>query len=220
MILDTIKFDENGLVPAVLQDAKSGQILMVAYMNRESLEKTISSGKAVFYSRSRKTLWLKGETSGNYMNVETLWVDCDMDCLLLKVTPEGPACHTGKNSCFYRKLEADKFVEREEGGDKAAILQQVYETILDRKKNHKEGSYTNYLFEKGLDKILKKVGEEATEVIIGAKNEGKDEVRYEIADLLYHLMVLMAEKQLAWDEVFQELEKRQAVDRGSKEKRP
>ncbi len=116
MILDTIKFDENGLVPAVLQDAKSGQILMVAYMNRESLEKTISSGKAVFYSRSRKTLWLKGETSGNYMNVETLWVDCDMDCLLLKVTPEGPACHTGKNSCFYRKLEADKFVEREEGG--------------------------------------------------------------------------------------------------------
>lgn len=220
MILDTIKFDENGLVPAVLQDAKTGQVLMVAYMNRESLEKTISSGKAVFYSRSRQKLWLKGETSGNYMNVETLRVDCDMDCLLLKVTPEGPACHTGKNSCFYRVLDVDKFVENEESDNKAIVLQEVYETILDRKKNHKEGSYTNYLFEKGLDKILKKVGEEATEVIIGAKNAGNEEVRYEIADLLYHLMVLMAEKQMTWDEVFGELEKRQAVDRGSKEKKP
>lgn len=219
MILDTIKFDDNGLVPAVLQDAKTGQVLMVAYMNRESLEKTISSGKAVFYSRSRQKLWLKGETSGNYMNVEALRVDCDMDCLLLKVTPDGPACHTGKTSCFYRELDADRFIENEERDNKAVVLQEVYETILDRKKNHKEGSYTNYLFEKGLDKILKKVGEEATEVIIGAKNAGNEEVRYEIADLLYHLMVLMAEKQLTWDEVFHELEKRQAVDRGSKEKR-
>lgn len=219
MILDTIKFDDNGLVPAVLQDAKTGQVLMVAYMNRESLEKTISSGKAVFYSRSRQKLWLKGETSGNYMNVEALRVDCDMDCLLLKVTPDGPACHTGKTSCFYRELDADRFIENEERDNKAVVLQEVYETILDRKKNHKEGSYTNYLFEKGLDKILKKVGEEATEVIIGAKNAGNEEVRYEIADLLYHLMVLMAEKQLTWDEVFHELEKRKAVDRGSKEKR-
>lgn len=219
MILDTIKFDENGLVPAVLQDAKTGQVLMVAYMNREALEKTISSGKAVFYSRSRQKLWLKGETSGHYMNVESLRADCDMDCLLLKVTPEGPACHTGKTSCFYRELSADKFVENEECDNKAVVLQEVYETISDRKKNKKEGSYTNYLFEKGLDKILKKIGEEATEVIIGAKNAGTDEACYEIGDLLYHLMVLMVEKGMSWDDVFRELEKRQSVDKGSKEKR-
>ncbi len=200
-----IRFNENGLVPAVVQDYKTNQVLMVAYMNKESLSQTITSGKAVFFSRSRQALWCKGETSGNFMHVKEIKVDCDEDCLLILVDPAGPACHTGEETCFYRKLEDDTLVPAPTHASSSAIMEELYATIVNRKEHPKEGSYTNYLFEKGIDKILKKVGEETAEVIIGAKNPGNDEIRYEIADLMYHLSVLMVEKDLCWEEVYKEL---------------
>jgi len=208
-ILKQLKFDENGLIPAVVQHYISNKVLMVAYMNEEAYSKTIETKKATFYSRSRKKLWVKGETSGNFMNVEKILADCDLDCIILKVNPAGPACHTGNETCFYREIENDTLTDAFDRAN-AAILQDVYNVALDRKLNPKEGSYTNYLFDKGIDKILKKVGEETSEVIIGAKNPGNGEIRYEIADLLYHLSVLMVEKELTWAEVYEELASRYA----------
>lgn len=208
-ITNELKFDENGLIPAVVQHDVSGRILMVAYMNVQALEQTLLTNVATFYSRSRKTLWVKGETSGNRLHVQKILADCDTDCLVVKVLPDGPACHTGNETCFYRELDASGLTEKMDRAD-ASVLQDVYNVVLDRKQHPKEGSYTNYLFDKGIDKMLKKVGEETSEVIIGAKNEGNAEVRYEIADLLYHLSVLMVEKDLTWKEVYQELASRYA----------
>ncbi len=205
--LKEIKFDKNGLVPAVLQDNSTKKVLMVAYMNEESLKMTIESGKATFYSRSRGELWVKGSTSGNYMNVVSIDVDCDADCLLVSVNPCGPACHTGKESCFYRRIDGDKLAETP---DKlgVGILPELQAVAEDRKKNPKEGSYTNYLFDKGEDKILKKVGEEAAEVVIAGKNRSKSEIAYEAADLLYHMTVMLVDNGMGWGDIFDELEKR------------
>lgn len=202
-----LNFDEKGLIPAVVQNAGTKEVLMVAYMNEESLTKTVESGHAVFWSRSRQELWEKGATSGNYMNVEEIRVDCDADCLLLLVNPDGPACHTGARSCFFRKLENGALKEIEKA-DSSDILQRLMEVTQDRKKNPKEGSYTNYLFQKGEDKILKKVGEEAAEVVIAGKNRSKSEISYETADLMYHLTVMLADNDMTWNDIFDELEKR------------
>ncbi|MDO4618927.1 MAG: bifunctional phosphoribosyl-AMP cyclohydrolase/phosphoribosyl-ATP diphosphatase HisIE [Clostridia bacterium] len=202
-----IKFDEKGLVPAVLQDSTTKKVLMVAYMNEESLKMTLETKKATFFSRSRNELWVKGATSGNYMNVESVDVDCDADCLLVSVTPEGPACHTGNETCFYRTIKDGEIEDKEEksGADILPRLQMVAE---DRLKNPQEGSYTNYLFNKGEDKILKKVGEEAAEVVIAGKNRAKDEIQYEVADLMYHLTVMLVDNGMSWQDIFEELEKR------------
>lgn len=204
-----LKYDEKGLIPAVVQDSRTGTVLMVAYMNEESYQKTLETGKACFFSRSRQQLWTKGETSGNYLLVKDIYVDCDEDTLLIKAEPAGPACHTGNTSCFYRKEENGALTEdKAQKGTKAAIWQQVYDVVKDRAENPKEGSYTNYLLEKGIDKILKKVGEESAETIIAAKNHSKEEIQYETADLLYHLAVMLYERGLTLDDVYEELEKR------------
>ena len=203
-----IKFDEKGLVPAVAQDYISGKVLMVAYMNEESLRLTIESGKATYFSRSRQELWLKGAHSGNLQLVKEILVDCDQDTLILKVDPQGPACHTGHETCFYRKLADDVLVEDERDASSLAVLKDVYDVIKGRKENPVEGSYTNYLFEKGIDKQLKKVGDEAAEVIIASKNPDVSELRYEASDLLYHLMVVMVERGLTWEDLCRELDGR------------
>ncbi|NLL69998.1 MAG: bifunctional phosphoribosyl-AMP cyclohydrolase/phosphoribosyl-ATP diphosphatase HisIE [Epulopiscium sp.] len=214
-IVSCIKFDTNGLVPVVVQDVSTKEILMLAYMNKEALQKTLESKKAHYYSRSRKQLWLKGETSGHYQHIKKISLDCDQDALLLEVEQTGGACHTGHKSCFYQSIgnEGDLVENQVAVFDPietygAQILQAVYKVIIDRKANPKEGSYTNYLFEKGLDKILKKVGEESSEVIIGAKNQNAEEIIYEISDLLYHLMVLMVHQKIRWNDIFSELQKR------------
>lgn len=204
-----LKFDEKGLIPAIAQDVVSGEVLMCAYMNAESIQKTIETGHATYFSRSRQELWEKGATSGHYQTVKEMYLDCDGDALVLKVEQEGVACHTGNYSCFYRKLVDGKLVEvPTEGGVSPQILYDVYNVIVDRVKNPKEGSYTNYLFEKGIDKMLKKVGEESAEVIIASKNYVKEEVQYETADLMYHLSVVLVEQGLTWDDVFKELASR------------
>lgn len=204
-----LKFDEKGLIPAIVQDAISGEVLMCAYMNEESIKKTIETGHATYFSRSRQELWEKGATSGHYQNVKEIFVDCDGDALVLKIQQEGAACHTGNFSCFYRKLVDGKLVEiPTDFIATPKILYDVYDVIVDRVKNPKEGSYTNYLFEKGIDKMLKKVGEESAEVIIASKNYVKSEVQYETADLMYHLSVVLVEQGLTWDDVFSELASR------------
>jgi len=203
MDISKIKFDEKGLVPVVVQDVKTNKVLMLAYMNEESISKTEETGKMVYFSRSRQKLWLKGETSGNFQTLHELKIDCDGDTLLALVSQEGVACHTGEYSCFFRSLYGDGEFS---GG--YAIIDELFSVIEDRKANPKEGSYTNYLFEKGIDKILKKVGEESAEVIIAAKNAAPDEIRYESADLLYHLFVMLCDRGLVPSEVFAELEKR------------
>lgn len=203
MNIDNVKFDEKGLVPVVVQDVKTHSVLMVAYMNREALEKTLETGNMIYYSRSRQKLWRKGETSGHYQTLRELKLDCDGDTLLALVSQEGPACHTGRYSCFFESLYGT--------GEYAAgyrILDELFAVIEDRRDNPKEGSYTNYLFDKGIDKICKKIGEEAAEIIIAAKNAAPDEIRYESADFLYHLLVLLCERGLKPAEVFAELEKR------------
>lgn len=208
--VDEVKFDEKGLVPAVVQDIDTNRVLMVAYMNKKSLEMTLKSKKATFFSRSRQKLWVKGEHSGHFMNVKEIYVDCDADTLILKVKPDGSACHTGNFSCFYRKADENNElfeVETANGAD-PGIFSDVYKVIEDRRDNPKEGSYTNYLFDKGIDKILKKVGEETAEVIIGAKNASKDEIQYEVADLMYHLSVMLCERGLDWHDIYKELHKR------------
>lgn len=201
----SIKFDEKGLVPAIIQDSSNSQILMMAYMNEESLAKTMESGFTWFFSRSRQKLWMKGETSGNTQQVEQILYDCDEDTLLIKVKPNGPACHTGNYSCFYRSLDGETV---EASSNNASILQELYSVISQRQKEMPEGSYTTYLFKEGIDKILKKVGEESAEVIIAAKNREKKEVIYETADLFYHLLVMMVEQGVDLTDVYQELRSR------------
>ena len=201
---EEFKKNSEGLVPCITQDYRTGEVLMLAYMNKEAFESTIASGKMTYYSRSRKQLWTKGETSGHYQYLKSLSVDCDRDTILAKVAQVGAACHTGNRSCFYTSL-VDK---GHNSHNPLEVFDTVFETILDRKAHPKEGSYTNYLFDKGLDKILKKCGEEATEIVIAAKNPDSDELQYEMCDFLYHMMVLMAEKDITWKEIAAELSER------------
>ncbi len=208
--IDELKFDEKGLIPAIVQDFTSGKVLTVAYMNRDSLKMTVEKGLTVFYSRSRQKLWLKGETSGNYQHVVSIATDCDKDALLIKVNKDGPACHTGSDGCFDNGVLVDN-------GNEPFSLEGLKKLIEGRKIDKKEGSYTTYLFEKGLDKILKKVGEECTEVIIGAKGGSKEETIFEIADLTYHVLVLMTEMGIEIDEIKTELAKRHVVDKKVKQ---
>ncbi len=215
-LIEQIKFDSNGLVPVVAQDYKTNEVLMMAYMNEEAFIKSMETGKVHYFSRSRNKLWLKGETSGHFQMIKSINIDCDGDTLLVKVEQIEAACHTGHYSCFYRELAKDGiketsdkvFDEKSVYGDKSKILKEVYEVIVDRRIHPKEGSYTNYLFEKGIDKMLKKVGEEAAEVIIASKNPGNGELIYEISDLLYHLSVLMVERGVTYEDIFEELSKR------------
>ena len=195
---------DNGLVPVIVQDYKTNEVLMLAYMNEEAYNCTVNTGRMTYYSRSRDELWIKGETSGHYQFVKALSIDCDNDTLLAKVKQVGAACHTGNYSCFYRDLVKTEWTVE----DNTNILEKIYATVIDRKLNPKEGSYTNYLFTKGIDKILKKCGEEATEIVIAAKNPDKTEIKYEIADFLYHVTVLMAECGIDWKDVFEELANR------------
>lgn len=199
--INKLTFNDQGIIPAIAQDAASGEVLMMAWMNEESLKTTIDSGYATYYSRSRQELWKKGETSGHVQKVVSMKYDCDGDTLLVLVEQTGVACHTGSKSCFFNDIVGDKQIP-------AKILDDVFKVILDRKANPKEGSYTNYLLEKGLHKTCKKVGEEASEIIIGAVSGDKENVSYETADLLYHLSVLLVQCDLTWDDVFGELEKR------------
>ncbi len=198
------KLGPDGLLPVVVQDCENNQVLMVAYMNEEAFAQTLLTGKMTYYSRSRKELWQKGATSGHYQFLRQLSVDCDNDTLLAKVVQVGAACHTGNRSCFYRDIASSAYEKR----SRDSVFEDVMQVILDRQKNPKEGSYTSYLFDKGLDKILKKLGEEATEIVIAAKNPDPEEIKYEIGDFLYHMMVLMAEKGLSWDDITDELAKR------------
>ena len=195
---------DNGLIPVVAQDYRTSEVLMVAYMNEEAFNHTMETGRMTYYSRSRQELWCKGDTSGHYQYVKKLWIDCDNDTILAKVRQVGAACHTGNRSCFFTELAKKNFVDT----NPLTILNEDYEVIKNRKENPKEGSYTNYLFEKGIDKILKKCGEEATEIIIAAKNPDAEELKYEIADFLYHMMVLMVECGLDWNDVMKELANR------------
>lgn len=199
-----LKTDNNGLIPVITQDIKTGEVLMLAYMNEEAYNKTIAEGRMNYYSRSRQSLWLKGETSGHFQYLKELSLDCDKDTLLAKVLQVEAACHTGSHSCFFNNLVQKEY----KSSDPLHVLQNVYNVIMDRKINPKEGSYTNYLFDKGIDKILKKCGEEAAEIIIAAKNPDTEELRYEIADYLYHIMVLMAERGLDWKDITTELDNR------------
>lgn len=207
MFVDEIKFDEKGLIPAVIQDAADGRVLMVAYMNRESLQKTIETGRTWFFSRSRNQLWNKGETSGHFQHVKEILVDCDCDTLLIKVEQTGAACHTGNPTCFYRKVENGMLTEYTEPAN-AHILDEIYSVVQDRMENPKEGSYTNYLLDTGIDKILKKVGEECSETIIAAKNAEPSEIALETSDLIYHLIVMLAERGMTMEEVYNELKHR------------
>ena len=198
------KLNSDGLIPCIAQDYKTGEVLMMAYMNEESYNKTIETGRMTYFSRSRNELWTKGETSGHYQFVKSLTIDCDNDTILAKVSQIGAACHTGNRSCFFTPLVSKEYNDT----NPLTVFSDVYNIIMDRKINPKEGSYTNYLFDKGIDKILKKVGEECTEVVIAAKNPDPEEMKYEISDLLYHLMVLMAERGTTWEDITKELAER------------
>lgn len=243
-LADEIKFNDQGLVPAITQDNRTDEVLMMAWMNREALEKTLETGKVHYWSRSRQSLWLKGETSGHFQELKSIRVDCDGDTLLLKVEQKGAACHTGHRSCFYRAMEASIpvdaiasipadtatvssvtpdtaiLLDADEsdtpgalGTDKACssnstVLEDVFNVILDRKLHPKEGSYTNYLFDKGLEKILKKVGEETAEVIIAAMSKSNKEITYEVGDLFYHVFVLLVERGMSLEDIYNELKGR------------
>ncbi len=198
------KTNTDGMVPVIVQDYKTNEVLMLAYMNEESFEHTIKTGRMTYYSRSRDELWEKGLTSGHFQYVKSLDIDCDKDTILAKVYQIGAACHTGKRSCFYTNIYKKDYKDN----NPHKVFEDVFNVILDRKEHPKEGSYTNYLFDKGIDKILKKVGEEATEIIIAAKNPNKEEIKYEISDFLYHVMVLMAEKGVSWEDITTELSRR------------
>lgn len=201
MEFDEFKVNADGLLPVVVQNYKTSEVLMLAYMNKEAFEHTVKTGKMTYYSRSRKKLWVKGETSGHYQYVKSLNIDCDKDTLLAKVDQVGVACHTGNPTCFFTPLAGND----EDETNPLKIFEKVYDTIVDRKEHPKEGSYTNYLFDKGIDKILKKVGEEATELVIAAKNLNPEEIKYELSDFLYHAMVLMVERGVTWDDIVKEL---------------
>lgn len=210
--IDKLVFDKDGLIPAVVQDAYSKKVLTVAYMNRESLEISIKRRLTCFWSRSRKKLWLKGESSGNFQHIVSITADCDMDSLVIEVVKDGPACHLGTDSCFtntvFENEDAEEF-----------SVDGLYELIAGRKTNPKEGSYTSYLFDKGIDKILKKVGEECTEVVIAAKGGDKEETIFEIADLTYHVLVLMAEYGITLNDLRAQLASRHVVDKKVKQER-
>jgi phosphoribosyl-AMP cyclohydrolase / phosphoribosyl-ATP pyrophosphohydrolase len=214
--IDELKFDEKGLIPAIVVDEKSKRVLTLAYMNRESLKISIEKKLTCFWSRSRKELWLKGETSGNYQHIVSITADCDKDALVVIVNPDGPACHLGTFSCF----EQPVFENPDADADESQFTYEgLMELIKGRKTQPKEGSYTTYLFEKGLDKILKKVGEESTEVIIAAKAQDKAETIYEISDLAYHVMVLMTEAGISLDEIKAELASRHVIDHKVKQEK-
>lgn len=198
------KLNQDGLIPVVVQDYRTNQVLMLAYMNQAAFEETVAGGKMCYFSRSRQSRWLKGETSGHFQYVKSMYLDCDNDTILAKVAQVGAACHTGSYSCFFKTL-LDK---QEKVENPHQVFEDVYAVIADRKIHPKEGSYTNYLFNKGIDKILKKCGEEATEIVIAAKNPDPEEVIYEISDFLYHVMVLMVEKGLTWEDITRELANR------------
>lgn len=201
MDFSEFKLNSDGLIPVIVQDYKTNEVLMMAYMNEEAFEHTVKTGRMTYYSRSRQCQWIKGETSGHYQYVKSIAVDCDKDTLLAKVDQVGAACHTGNRSCFYTSIVGADY----DAKNPLQVFESVYDTIQDRKVNPKEGSYTNYLFEKGIDKILKKVGEEATEIVIAAKNPNPEEVKYEICDFLYHAMVLMVERGVTWEDITSEL---------------
>lgn len=201
---ERFKLNSDGMIPVVTQDYKTGEVLMVAYMTKEAYEMTLRTGKMTYYSRSRNELWVKGDTSGHYQYVKALSADCDFDTLLAKVSQIGNACHTGSYSCFFNEILKKEYDDE----NPLTVFNSVFQVIQDRKVHPKEGSYTNYLFDKGIDKILKKVGEEATEIVIAAKNPNPDEIKYEISDFLYHVMVLMVEKGVTWEEITRELANR------------
>jgi phosphoribosyl-ATP pyrophosphohydrolase/phosphoribosyl-AMP cyclohydrolase len=207
-----LKFDQNGLIPAIVQDYHTGQVLTLAYMNAESLAITLAEKRTCFFSRSRQCLWRKGETSGNTQQVVSITADCDKDALVVKVIKAGPACHTGAESCFFNEIYVDQEVQK-------FSVDALYEMLVGRKTNPKEGSYTTYLFEKGIDKILKKVGEECTEVIVAGKGDDKEETIFEIADLAYHIMVLMVQMGITPADIAAELAKRHVVDKKVKQER-
>ena len=210
--IDELKFDENGLIPAIVVDAVSKRVLTLAYMNRESLEISMEKGLTCFWSRSRQELWLKGETSGNYQHIVSITADCDKDALVVTVEPDGPACHLGSFSCFENPLwQSDARSD--------FSLEILMDMLRDRRENPKEGSYTNYLFDKGVDKILKKVGEECTEVIIAGKADDKRETVYEIADLTYHVMVLMLQMGISLEDIHKELASRHVIDHKVKQEK-
>ncbi len=198
------KLNTDGHVTVVVQDYKTAQVLMVAYMNEEAYQKTIETGRMTYYSRSRNALWVKGETSGHFQYIKELTADCDMDTILAKVSQVGSACHTGSTSCFFNEILKKEYSDH----NPLKVFEDVYAVIADRKVNPKEGSYTNYLFDKGIDKILKKIGEEATEIVIAAKNPDKEEIKYEMSDFLYHAMVLMVENGITWQDITRELANR------------
>ena len=201
---EELKLNSDGMVPVVVQDYKTQEVLMVAYMNQEAFETTVRTGRMTYWSMSRKELWVKGLTSGHFQYVKELRIDCDNDTLLAKVSQVGAACHTGNSSCFYRTIMKKEYDET----NPLKVFEDVFQVILDRKEHPKEGSYTNYLFDKGIDKILKKVGEEATEIVIAAKNPDPEEIKYEISDFLYHVMVLMAQRGVTWEDITKELARR------------
>lgn len=211
-MIDSLKFDKNGLIPAVVVDADSKKVLTLAYMNRESLEISMKEGRTCFYSRSRQELWRKGETSGNVQHIVRIVADCDKDALVVEVNKDGPACHLGNDSCFSEEIFRSELPE-------PFSTENLYALLQGRKEHPQEGSYTTYLFEKGLDKILKKVGEESTEVIIAAKAEDKAETVYEIADLAYHVMVLMVEAGISVDDVKKELASRHVINHKVKQEK-
>lgn len=208
--IDKLKFDDNGLIPAIIIDYYTKEVLTLAYMNKESLEISLKEGKTCFYSRSRKELWRKGKTSKNYQHIQSIKSDCDNDALVIEVIKDGPACHTGAESCFMNEV-----YQKENYKDFS--IYKLYELIRGRKINMTEGSYTTYLFNSGIDKILKKIGEESSEVIIGAKNGSKEEIIYELADLLYHSLVLMVEKNITLNDIKDELSKRSIIDKKVKQ---
>ena len=211
MDINTLKFDEKGLIPAIVVDDETGKVLTLAYMNRESLEISMEKGLTCFWSRSRQELWLKGETSGNYQHIVSITADCDGDALEVRVKKDGPACHLGTDSCFTNEIwgeQKDKFQ-----------LEGLYQLLLGRKRDLPEGSYTTYLFQKGIDKILKKVGEECTEVIIAGKADDRAETIYEIADLCYHTLVLMAQMGITVEDIREELASRHIIDHKVKQEK-
>ena len=209
--LEKLKFDEKGLIPAIVVDDDTGKVLTLAYMNRESLEISLEKGLTCFWSRSRQELWLKGETSGNYQHIVSITADCDYDALEVRVKKDGPACHLGSDSCFHNLIMGEK--------EEKFQLEGLYQLLLGRKREMPEGSYTTYLFQKGIDKILKKVGEESTEVIIAAAKQDREETVYELADLVYHCMVLMVNEGITLEDLTRELEKRHVIDHKVKQER-
>lgn len=210
--INKLKFDKNGLIPAIIQDFKTKQMLTLAYMNKESLNISLEEKRTCFWSRSRNCLWRKGETSGNVQNIINISADCDYDSLLVEVIKTGPACHLGTNSCFTNTIYSDKNINR-------FSLESLISLIKERKINKKEGSYTTYLFEKGIDKILKKIGEESTEVVIAAKANDKPETIYEISDLFYHILVLMVQMDISVSDIKQELASRHVIDHKVKQEK-